>query len=118
MRALAPRGVINADFSTLGSGTTRTSRSAGLVLLGHGELGRVLFAESAARPDSIDDIEAEVAPQRLLDDLGAQLVGPGGPHLGGAEHVFGDGGRPRQRPRRMSFPSSAPIRSRDSAIGL
>jgi hypothetical protein len=54
------------------------------------ECGSILLGEIVSLPETIEQIKAELAPKRLLDDLAVPLARAGGPDLDRAQHVLVD----------------------------
>jgi hypothetical protein len=58
------------------------------VLSFDGEPHGLILVQTVVIPESLEEIEAEIATKRLLDDLAVPLSLTGGPHSDPAEYVF------------------------------
>jgi hypothetical protein len=52
------------------------------------ERSRLFLGQIVSLPESLEQIEPELAPERLLDDLAIALAGAGCPNFHRAENTF------------------------------
>jgi len=78
----------NQDVGVENSSQSLPAARSRSVLSFDGEPHGVILTHTVLVPESLEEIEAEIATKRLLDDLAVPLSLPSGPHSDPAEHVF------------------------------